>query len=167
MGAFSTTKCFPFVSDTNLIIKDLDSHFKSQGYEFVCEPLNMTGWHVSLRKGGIFKSVLGLKTSLNVEIVQSNASINVTASVGIFGQQVLPSVITWFVAWPVIITQIWGLIQQSKLDDEVMVCIENSINNHNHQSSYNNSKCLFCVECGFQITADFTFCPKCGTKIIE
>lgn len=166
MSTFSTTKSFQYINDTNLIVEDLKNHFQNKGYEVITEPLHSNGWYVSLNKGGIFKSVLGLKTSLNVDITPNGNLITATAKVGIFGQQLLPSAITWFVAWPIIITQIWGLVEQSKLDDEVMNCIEQSIEKYKNSnvSSVRSEDSVFCVECGNQLSSDFAFCPKCGAK---
>jgi len=166
MSAFSTTKSFPNAVETSILVDGLKSHFQAQGYEVTSEPMVAGGWYVSLSKGGTFKSVLGLKTSLNVELVNYNDSITATAKVGIFGQQLLPSIITYFVAWPVIITQIWGLVQQSKLDDEVMACIENTIseNKSAKPAASFEEGAVFCTQCGYKISSDFDFCPKCGTK---
>ncbi|MBN2878418.1 MAG: zinc ribbon domain-containing protein [Clostridia bacterium] len=166
MSAFSTTKSFPNSVETGLIVDGLKRHFQSQGYEVTAEPMSAGGWYVSLSKGGTFKSVLGLKTSLNVELISYNDALTATAKVGIFGQQLLPSIITYFVAWPVIITQIWGLVQQSKLDDEVMDCIERTISEHKSvkPSVSVEEGAVFCTQCGYKINSEFDFCPKCGTK---
>lgn len=172
MGVFSSTRVFPNdVSDYELLVKDITDYFALKEYEVVDEPLASGNWHISISKGGLFKSVLGMKTSLNVEIINSINGTTVTAEVGIFGQQAIPSVISLFIAWPVLLTQIWGAVKQSKLDDEVMLCIEQNIGKYDKGKAVNNNdngqEVVFCVECGEKINKDFLFCPKCGAKRIN
>jgi hypothetical protein len=57
----------------------------------------------------------------------SDKSIAFEAGVGIFGQQAIPTIISMFFFWPVLLTQIWGLIQQSNLDDKAAEIVEKVI----------------------------------------
>ena len=74
--------------------------------------------YFSLSKGGIFKTVLGMKTALNVELTRLQGGVSISAKIGVFGQQAIPTMITLFVAWPVGLTQIGGMFQPSKVDDQ-------------------------------------------------
>jgi uncharacterized membrane protein len=88
------------------------------------EPIPTGGWQVSVRKGGIFKTVSGLKTALNIKIEPAENWTNAEASIGVFGAQVIPTAITLLVAWPIILFQIWGLARNSGLDEEALTTIE-------------------------------------------
>ena len=83
-------------------------------------------WNISIKKGDLFKAVLGLQTALKIRI--SLAHVYVKAGVGIFGQQIIPTVLTVCVWWPFAIPQIWGMIQQNKLDKLVMDKVQNEFN---------------------------------------
>lgn len=128
MGVFQSEKsfsCDPAL--INAIANRIVMEFQRDGYECALVPCSY-GTQVSIRKGGIFKAVLGLKTALNVSITPLSASaINIKAGVGLFQLQAIPTAIMWFAFWPVIVTQIWGLVQQSHLDDQVMVIAEKVI----------------------------------------
>ena len=47
--------------------------------------------------------------------------------IGIFGKQWLPGTIATFLFWPVLVTQMIGLIQQNKLDQEAYQVLEKGI----------------------------------------
>ena len=73
-----------------------------------------------------------------------------------------------FFLWPVLITQIWGLVQQSSLDDEALDCVEASLKAHapaafGQAGGLANS--VFCTECGGKVQAPAKFCPQCGAKV--
>jgi len=152
------------VTDLTGVAAAARSHFEAKGY--TVEILESSyGYFISLTKGGIFKSVLGLKTSLNIDVKKVSGGVSVDAKVGIFGQQLIPSLIMWFVAWPVILTQITGLVQQAKLDNEAIDVIEEAIRNIENGKSFNTGgEKQFCTECGAEIAATALFCSACGTK---
>ncbi|MDQ3706377.1 MAG: zinc ribbon domain-containing protein, partial [Chloroflexota bacterium] len=74
-----------------------------------------------------FKAVLGMKTSLNIEIDPAIDGTLIRAKVGIWGEQAVPTMIMLFVAWPVLLTQIWGMAQQANLDDEALFRSEQAL----------------------------------------
>jgi uncharacterized membrane protein YqaE (UPF0057 family) len=90
------------------------------GYEVDGIKLPSGEWDISVKKGNLFKAVLGLQTALKVKVTNLSPHVCVTTDVGIFGQQAIPTILTVCVWWPFIITQIWGLIKQYKLDQYVM-----------------------------------------------
>ena len=89
------------------------------------------------------------------------------AGVGIFGQQAIPTIISMLFAWPVLITQIWGLVQQSKLDDQALEIAETVIHESDSRPDSVQSKIgqKFCVGCGHPLPDGAIFCPKCGLKV--
>ncbi len=171
MGTFNTKKLI----ETNL--KNLETvsavaaqHFTQKGYTVEVKQ-NPCGCFISITKGGIFKAVLGLKTALNVTLTVVQAGVQVEATVGIFGQQLVPSLIMYFVAWPVLLTQISGLISQAKLDNETIAVIEQAIRDAEQQPADGVSSevphkgaTIFCTQCGTQLAAGAKFCSDCGHK---
>ncbi len=149
------------------LVEALERQLVAEGYEVQSESIVTGGMQVSLSKGGMFKKVAGLKTALNVKITPDGNSILVDASIGIFGQQLLPSAITLLVFWPMIIPQVWGLVQQSQLDGHVMSLITQILGElrmANGGTSQNVGNGLFCPSCGARVGGG-KFCQECGAKL--
>lgn len=163
MGTFNTQKLLN--GDPSLIptiAARLESSFSAEGYNVDNQSLITGGADISISKGGLFKAVLGMRTALKISLKPQYDGIAFDASVGIFGQQIIPTLIMWFVAWPVLVTQIWGVIEQSQLDDKALAIAEEVINS----STVSNLSAQHCVcsNCGLELSDDATFCPNCGKK---
>src|SRR5574344_764752 len=121
MGTFKSEKTF--FADQSLmsgIADAVENEFRKDNFEVQSVELGSGGYDISVAKGNVFKAVLGMKSALKITIEPIPHGIHVIASVGIFGQQAIPSAITFFIAWPVLVTQIWGMVQQSQLDDKAI-----------------------------------------------
>lgn len=128
MGVFKTNKkLYGNPSLIPHISEEMAREFNNDGYEVRVTQLGIDGKEVSITKGGVFKAILGLKTALKITLVPKEDSIQFDATVGLFGFQVIPAAIAILVTWPIIITQVWGLIQQSKLDDKALDIAERVI----------------------------------------
>ena len=168
MGTFNTHKIIN--AEPSLIpamANKITEHFKSQGYEVDVKVSDLGTHDISLTKGGMFKAVLGLKTALKVTLKSEYDKISFDAGIGIFGQQLIPALIMYFVAWPVLLTQIWGIVQQSNLDDTALMLAESVV-----PSTYSSVKAIeptsiasFCPNCGGKHDAGMKFCPYCGYKL--
>lgn len=153
------------LKDISLVASNLKDHFENTGYSVLMEE-NALGYFISISKGGIFKAVLGIKTALNVDIRVLSDGISASANIGIFGQQFVPSVISLFIAWPVLVTQITGLVNQAKLDDEALDVIEQSIRDiETGRESINANENVFCTSCGSPLKMQSKFCCECGAKV--
>ena len=128
MGTFNSTKTFPYhVEDVAPVAQDVMHHFEEQDFEVTETNLPMGGAQVSIRKGGTFKAIIGMKTALNIKIEPVANGTTVDAGVGIFGQQAIPTAITLLVFWPVVIAQVWNMAQEANLDDEALRVAEESL----------------------------------------
>jgi hypothetical protein len=135
MGTFNSTKTFPyFVEDVAPVAQDVMDHFEQQSYEVTETNIPTGGVQVSIRRGGTFKAIIGLKTALNIKIEPVANGTTVDAGVGIFGQQAIPTAITLLVFWPVIIAQVWNMAQESNLDDEALRVAEESLKAHSSEA---------------------------------
>lgn len=181
MGAFNTKKAL--MAPASLIPEMADricAAFAADGYEVQRENLLSGGADLSFTKGNIFKAVLGMKTALKVTIIPERNGIAFEAGIGIFGQQFIPTLLTMFVTWPVLLTQIWGLVQQSKLDEKALDIAEQVIREHSAtaytatnnatnacgaNTAQQTSGAKFCTNCGTSLPAGARFCSNCGTPV--
>lgn len=136
MGTFDSSHTVAYVvEDLSPVAQDVMRHFEQQDFEVTETPIRTGGVQVSIRKGGIFKAIIGLKTALNVRIEPVANGTRVEAGVGIFGQQAIPTAITLLVFWPVVIAQVWNIAQQAKLDEEALGVAEQSLKSHSEVPS--------------------------------
>ena len=168
MGTFNTHKIIN--AEPSLIpamANKITEHFKSQGYEVDVQVSDLGTYDISLTKGGMFKAVLGLKTALKVTLKSEFDKVSFDAGIGIFGQQLIPALIMYFVAWPVLLTQIWGMVQQSNLDDTALFLAESVIPSEPTRLGAVNPTDIssFCPHCGGKHDAGMKFCPYCGAKL--
>ena len=131
MATFSSSRTVPYqVEDLSPVAQDVMRHFEQQDYEVTTADIPTGGVQVSIRRGGTFKAIIGMKTALNIKIEPQANGTRVEAGVGIFGQQAIPTAITLLVFWPVIIAQVWNMAQEAKLDEEAMGVAEESLKAH-------------------------------------
>jgi len=127
MGTFNTTKTIgSSLTEFDSVETTFRQHFEGQGFN-VSISRNSSGFFASITKGNVFSAVLGMKSSLNIEVKRVYNGVFIEAKVGIFGQQAIPSIISMFFLWPVLLTQIAGLVKQAKLDDEAVRVLEDAI----------------------------------------
>lgn len=175
MATFSKKKLL--AAAPNQIVQIADSirrEFESDGFEVNVEELYSGGCDISITKGSIFKAVLGMKSALKVKLIPQNDGVLFDAGVGIFGQQAIPTVISMFIFWPVLLTQIWGLVQQSSMDDRALAAAERalSVNASRTSNAYSSVSATdagvhdtFCPFCGKPVPTEAKFCPFCGKQI--
>src|SRR3954454_7258054 len=135
MGTFNSTKTFPYsVEDVAPVAQDVMHHFEEQDFEVTETNIPTGGAQVSIRKGGTFKAIIGMKTAMNIKIEPVANGTTVDAGVGIFGQQAIPTAITLLVFWPVIIAQVWNMAYESNLDEEALKVAEESLKAHSSKA---------------------------------
>jgi hypothetical protein len=188
VSAFSSEKLIPVaLADLAPVAADLVRHFQERGYDSVAIVRPDGGHEVSITKGGVFKKALGLRTALKIELLPQPTGTLVRAGVGIFGKQALPFAIAMLVTWPVLLTQMWGLINQAGLDDEAIKVAELSLNRLSRLAgqseapgghtpdgaqSSNGAQPLdgapsYCHQCGHARPTDANFCTKCGARSVD
>ena len=142
--------------------------FEIDGFEVNTDVLMSGGRDISVTKGNLFKAVLGMRSALKITLTPQSNGVLFDANVGIYGQQAIPTVISMLFFWPVLITQIWGLVEQAKLDDRALADAEMAIvgGTANTSSQFaNNTTGKFCTNCGTSISGNANFCPECGAKL--
>jgi hypothetical protein len=135
MGTFSSSRTVPYiVEDLAPVAQDVMGHFEQQDFEVTETHIPTGGVQVSIRRGGTFKAIIGLRTALNIRIEPVANGTGVEAGVGIFGQQAIPTAITLLVFWPVVIAQVWNMAQEAKLDEEALRVAEESLKAHSSKA---------------------------------
>lgn len=165
MAAYSKKKLLQaHPSQIEAIAMAIKDDFEGDGYEVKIDSLISGGNDISITKGGLFKAVLGMRSALKVTLVPQTDGVLFEANVGIYGQQAIPAVISMFFFWPVLLTQIWGLIQQSALDDRALAVAEKSIEDSPKAAPLANDY-KFCTDCGTRVDKSAKFCPECGNRL--
>lgn len=165
MATFSTKKIlYSSASLIPEIATRIQEEFQKDGYEVAMDALSSGGYDISITKGGVFKAVLGMKTALKVTLSPQDGNIYFDAGVGIWGQQAIPTVISMLFFWPVIITQIWGMVEQSKLDDKALEIAEEVVGKSSTNATVPPSE-RFCTNCGTPVALEAKFCPECGARL--
>lgn len=142
--------------------------FRADDFEVNVDTLMSGGKDISITKGNVFKAVLGMRSALKVTLTPQTEGVLFEANVGIFGQQAIPTVISMFFFWPVLLTQIWGLIEQSALDDRALEVAKKAIGAPSgYTSEYTpmGTSVKFCTHCGAKIPSGAKFCSECGAKV--
>lgn len=168
MGTFNTQKMLYGASSLlPEIVSRIQQDFQTEGYEVAVTSMSSGAYDISITKGGIFKAVIGMKTALKVNLQPRGGDVYFEAGVGIFGQQVVPTVISMLFFWPVLITQIWGMVEQAKLDDKALciaenVIVENQGKTGSSSFAASSGRKQFCTICGNEADATAKFCSNCG-----
>ena len=137
MGKFSSSKIF-YNCDCYIdnVAKQFSEQMQQEGFDINAKKLSDGKWDISIKKGGMFKAILGMKSALKIEIHSASPNVLVKTGVGIFAQQAVPTVITMLVLWPVLLAQIWGVIKQAKLDTHVMEVLQQDFSTVAGQTVY-------------------------------
>ena len=168
MSRYNTKKLLQaHPSQIEKIAEAIRTEFSYDGFDVKVDDLMSGGKDISITKGNLFKAVLGMKSALKVTLTPQSDGVLFDANVGIYGQQAIPTVITMFFFWPVLLTQIWGLVEQSKLDDRALAAAQQAIAAAPAATAfYQNAATKFCTNCGTSIDQAAKFCPNCGTQLM-
>ena len=151
-------------SKINAIAEAIKADFERDGFEVYVDTLMSGGKDISITKGNLFKAVLGMRSALKVCLTPQLDGVFFDANVGIYGQQVIPTAISMFFFWPVLFTQIWGLIEQSSLDDRALEIAEKTI-----AASPSFVKVAthhkYCTNCGTMLDWESKYCSSCGNAL--
>ena len=165
MPTFNKQKLLPATAvQIPAMAEAIRKEFAPEGFEVQIDTLMSGGRDISLTKGSLFKAVLGMRSALKITLTPQMDGVLFDARVGIFGQQAIPTVISMFFFWPVLITQIWGLVNQSQLDDRALAAAERGMQNGASSLNVSSAGTLFCTHCGTRMDEDARFCSRCGRE---
>lgn len=129
MGLFKSSRLFyNAASYTDTAASNLMTSLRYEGFEVDGIKLPSGDWDISVKKGNLFKAILGLQTALKITISPAHPHVLVKAGIGILGQQAIPAVLTFCVGWIFAIPQLWGIYKQCQFDELVMNKLQNKFN---------------------------------------
>jgi hypothetical protein len=162
LSVFRVTKLVPATTaDLAPVAQAVMKHFADQDYEVSGDQTGPQCWEIGIHKGGTFQAIIGLKTALRIRIETIGASTQVNAGIGLLESQGISTAVSMLACWPVLVTQTWGLVKQSKLDEEAITVAEKALLAINAV----NGSAHFCQECGTAVDAEAAFCPACGVRV--
>ena len=169
MGVFkSERRIWTEATDLGPVADELAQHFRAKGYEVVAHQTEVGAWDIDITRSGVFRTISGLRTALKVRLEPESGSVMARAGIGILGQQAIPTVVTMLVFWPVLVTQIWGTVQSSKVDDEALDVVEQALFRLAGRTTpvpVAPSRANFCGECGAARAGTGRFCTNCGAPL--
>jgi hypothetical protein len=169
VGLFKSERLFPTdVTDLEPIALNVATHFQGRGYEVVHQHTAAGAWDIDITRTGVFRSVSGMRTALKVRIEPAVGGVVARAGIGILGQQALPTVVSMVVFWPVLVTQVWGAVQSSKLDDEALRVVADSLTPAMAapaQAAALAPATPVCPACGTTLSGTGKFCTGCGARL--
>lgn len=165
MATYSTQKLLDAsAAQIPQIAEAIRKDFADNGFEVYVDTLMSGGRDISITKGNLFKAILGMRSALKITLTPRQSGVFFDANVGIYGQQAIPTVISMLFFWPVLITQIWGLVEQSKLDDRALALAEQATGG-TCTTAFRSSLHKFCTSCGVKLDTFSKFCSNCGARL--
>jgi hypothetical protein len=170
MGVFKSERRF-WTEATSLaeVAEHVAAHFRGKGYEVVVKETGAGAWDIDITRVGVFRTVSGLRTALKVRLEPEPGLVMARAGVGILGQQALPTAISMLIFWPVILTQVWGIVRAAKIDNEALAVVEAALAKPAAPSPAagpaTGSTSGFCPHCGSAHGGGGRFCTGCGSLL--
>ena len=158
------------IDNIEYVLNDVKLYFEAKKFEVHVES-NLDSGFISITKGGIFKSVTGLKVALNTSLKIQNDNVFVESKIGAFGSKVAVLLVgVYVIAWPLAVSAALGMILQTNLNKEMMEQIAKSIYFHSNKSISNTSRTYIeenrtCTGCGCILPSNADYCSECGKKI--
>ena len=131
MGLFKTSQIYhdvlPYIDRA---ANDLLDSFQQEEFNVRGQKLANNEWDISINKGNWIEAAVGLSTALKIKITPTSHHVHAEVSVGIFGQQVIPTLLAYTIFWPIALAQVWGLIKQSALDERALTILHESFEHY-------------------------------------
>jgi hypothetical protein len=147
------------VDDLGPVAQAVARNFEERDFEVQVTALSPQCWEIGIHKGGAFQAIIGMKTALRIRIQSVEGGTQIEAGIGLLESQGISTAVSMLAFWPVLVTQTWGLVRQSKLDEEAIAVAEAAL------LAQQASKSRYCHECGAAITAAAAFCHDCGARL--
>jgi len=150
------------VTDLAPIAQAVMKHFAYLDYEVTSEQARPQCWEIGIHKGGTFQAIIGMKTALRIRIQSVEGGTQIEAGIGLLESQGISTAVSMLAFWPVLVTQTWGLVRQSKLDEEAIAVAEAALIAQAHAD-----KSRYCHECGAVLAGASAFCHACGARLAQ
>lgn len=108
---------FPNLSET---IPAFIEALRHRGFSVEQQCLAGKVWELSMNKGSQFMQLMGLQVGLKLQIWPENGGVAVRTSPNLLTRQGIQAAALYIIWAPAILLPAWGLLQQYKLDEEVL-----------------------------------------------
>lgn len=108
---------FPNLSET---IPAFIEALRHRGFSVEQQCLAGKVWELSMNKGSQFMQLMGLQVGLKLQIWPENGGVAVRMSPNLLTRQGIQAAALYIIWAPAILLPAWGLLQQYKLDEEVL-----------------------------------------------
>ena len=114
------------IEESTKVVESLKSYLLSNGY-IIQEFLREDGLILQIKKGGGFKTAIGLSTALNVNIEQTEDCFSVSFSNGKWVNKAAAAGVSLFILWPLLITSAVGAYRQAELPGKITTYINGEV----------------------------------------
>lgn len=129
MALTETTRFIEVASpDLNYAVSAFMEALRRRGYAVVQRCMADKVWELNLSKGNQMMQVMGLQVGLKLQIWQEHGGVAVRMSPNLLMRQGVQAALLYFICTPALLLPAWGLLQQYKLDTEVLELLTRSLN---------------------------------------
>lgn len=124
------------------------------------------GYFVQAREDTTWKKFTGLGKALQVQILPSSGGSEVIVNIGMgeWADKVGAAAVGLIFFTPLAVTAAIGAYGQNKLPSEIFECIEKFLV-YNNQNPTRSTSQIRCQNCGEEIPFGKKYCPNCGASI--
>lgn len=160
MSTFTSCKSYPATATfIPFAVERIRTHFSSDGFHVDQKAGACNKTVLEVTKANLFTHAVGLRQGLKITLGNESGNITVEVRGTVLKNQMLASAISLFIAWPVIIPQIIGMIRQSGLDEKAIHVIDAAFD------TFSQERPTFCTHCGGKVTGNPSRCPHCGADL--
>lgn len=160
MGRFESSTLFNAPQEfIPVACRKIKSEFEADGFDYAVKTESFNKTVVLVTKGNLVKQAIGLKQGLEITFKPECGMVSVNARGTVIKDQAIATILSMLVAWPVVIAQIIGLVNQSKLDEMAIETVTSAM------AEYNEEKPVFCTHCGKKVKSTDGICPICGERL--
>lgn len=87
-------------------------------------------WELELSKGNQIMQVMGMQIGMKVQVWQESGGVALRMSPNLLTRQGLQAAILYFICTPALLMPAWGLLQQHRMDTEVMELMTRCLQHH-------------------------------------
>jgi hypothetical protein len=161
MSIVKHTQVIPVnVSDLTSVAQAVALNFEGRGFDVHVTAFSQQCQEIGIHKGGTFQAIIGMKTALRIHIQSVEGGTQIEAGIGLLESQGISTAVSMLAFWPVLVTQTWGLVRQSKLDDEAIAVAVATLLAQAHAGA-----ARYCHGCGASISGAAAFCHACGARL--
>lgn len=123
--------------------------------------------YVQIKKGGIWRTVLGLDRALTVHISNTDNVSKISLGQAKWADKAAVEAVGFLVFWPLMIPSSYGLYEQHKLPGQIWKTIDDYLSSHQMHNTLNERivEAIHCPHCGVTNASEAQYCSACGSPL--